>query len=132
MLGQHAPNLLNRFDDCGTELLRLKVRSHPLDNTLPEFIAAFFVSGLVAYYREFMRARRDENHHRVALARLVHAEPTKLLLRRNKGITVQLAALNQNPNLTGTFRFRLANRLDDLVVLKFAEEFSCSHLCSPT
>jgi hypothetical protein len=132
MPGQHAPNVQNRFDECGTELLHSKVRSHPLDNALPELFAAFFMSALVANHREFMRAGRDENQHRVALARLVHTEPPKLLVRRKKGITLQLPALDQNANLTGSFRFCLANRLDDPVVLESGEEFSRSHFVSPT
>src|SRR5262249_53418179 len=130
MPGQQAPNLLNRLDECGTELLSLKMRSHLLDNTLPEFVAAFFMSGFVANHREFMRARRNENQHRVALARLVHTEPMKLLLRRDKRITLQLAALDQNTNLTRSFRFRFANRLNDPLVIEFAEEFSRSHFVS--
>jgi hypothetical protein len=87
---------------------------------------------LIASNGEFMCARRDENQHRVALARLVHTEPMKLLLRCNEGFPLQLAALHKNANLTGRFGFRLANCLNDLVVLKLGEEFSRSHFVSPT
>ncbi len=83
---------------------------------------------LIANNGEFMHTRRDENQHSIALARLMHTEPMKLLLRRKQGITLQLAALDHNANLTGSFRFRFANRFDDLVVLKLTEEFSRSHL----
>jgi len=132
MPGQHAPNLLNRFDQRVTELLGLKMRAHCFYNALPELFAAFLMNRLIANNGEFMHTRRNENQHRVALARLVHTQPMKLLLRRNKRISVQPAALDQNPNLTGSFRFRFANRLDDLVVLKFGKEFSRSHFCLPT
>jgi hypothetical protein len=44
--------------------------------------------------RKFMNTRRDKNEHRIALARIVHTEPTKLSLRRDEWITLQLPALN--------------------------------------
>jgi len=128
MPGQHAPNLLNRFDQRVTELLGLKMRAHSFYNALPELFAAFLMNRLIANNGELIYTRRHEDQHRVALARLVHIEPMKLLLRRKKGITLQLAALDHNANLTGSFRFRFANRFDDLVVLKLTEEFPRSHL----
>ena len=82
---------------------------------------------VIANDSEFMRARCDKNQHRIALARLMHTEPMKLPLRRNKGIALQLSALDQNANLTGRFRFRVANRFDDPIVLELAEKFSRSH-----
>ena len=103
MPSQHDANLLNRFDQCGTELLGLKMRAHFFHNALPELFAAFLMNRLVANNSELMHTRRHEDQHPVALARLVHTEPAKLLLRRKKGIGVQLAALDQNANLTGSF-----------------------------
>ena len=100
---------------------------HCRRDALPELIATFFVNGLVANDGKFMNTRRDKNQHRITVARLVHAEPMKLSLRRNQGIALQLATLDQNPNLAGGFRFRAANRFGDPIVLKFAEEFSRSH-----
>jgi hypothetical protein len=128
MPGQYAPNLLNRFDQRVTELLGLKMRAHSVYNALPELFAAFLMNRLIANNGEFMPTRRQEDQHRIALARLVHTEPMKLLLRRKKGIALQLAALDHNANLTGSFRFRFANRLDDSVVFKLTEEFPRSHL----
>jgi hypothetical protein len=58
----------------------------------------------------------------------LHTEPVKLLLRGDKRITVQLPPLDQNANFTGRFRFGFPNRLNNPVVLEFAEEFSRSHL----
>jgi hypothetical protein len=93
--------------------------AHSFHNALPEFVAAFFVNGFVANDSEFMSTGHYENEHGVALARLVHTEPMKLPLRRNKGITLQFAPLDQDANLTGGFGFRLANRFDDPVMLEF-------------
>ena len=104
------------------------MRPHSFHDALPEFIAAFFVNRVVANDRKFMNTRRDKNEHRIALARLVHTEPMKLPLRGHEGITLQFAALDQNANLTGGFRFSFVNRLNDPVVLEFAKEFSRSHL----
>ena len=58
------------------------------------------MNGMVANDGELMNTRRDENEHRIALARLVHTEPMKLPLCGNEGITLQFAALDQNANLT--------------------------------
>ena len=131
MHGQHAPNILNRFDECSSKLLHLKMCAHSFYNVLPELFAAFLMNRLIANNGELVHAGRDKNQNCITLTRLVHAEPTKLLLRRKKRITLQLAALDQNANLTGSFRFRFANRLDDSVVLEFGEEFSRTHLVSP-
>src|SRR5436853_277128 len=102
MHGQHAPNLLNRFDQRMTELLGFKMRAHSFYNALPELFAAFVMDRFIANNGEFMHARRDENQHGVALARLVHTKPMKLLPRRKEGITFQPAELDQNANLTGS------------------------------
>ena len=101
---------------------------HCRRDALPELIATFFVNGLVANDGKFMNTRRDKNQHRIALARLVHAEPMELPLRGNNGITLQFPALDQNANLTGGFRFGFSNRLNNPVVLEFAKELSRSHL----
>jgi hypothetical protein len=128
MPGHYAPDFLDRFYQCITELLILKMRPHFFYNALPEFIAAFLMNRVVPNDCKFMNARRDKNEHRIALARLVHTEPIKLSLCSLEGITLQLAALDQNSNLTGGFRFGFPNRLNNPVVLEFAKEFSRSHL----
>src|SRR6476619_8624239 len=104
------------------------MRPHSFDDVLPEFIAAFFMNRVVPNDRKFLNTRRDKNEDRIAFARLVHTEPMKLPLRRNKGVTLQFAALDQNANLTRGFRFSFVNRLNDSIVLEFAKEFSRSHL----
>lgn len=128
MPGQYAPDFLDRFDQRITELFILKMRSHSFHNALPEFAAAFLVNRLVSNNRELMNTRGDKNKHRIALLRLVHAKPMKLFLRRGERINLQFPALDQNANLTGGFRFGLPNRLNNPVVVEFAEEFSRSHL----
>src|SRR5512132_1610411 len=52
----------------------------------------------------------------------------KLPLCCNERITIQFATLNQNANLTGGSGLRLVNRLNNPIVLEFAEEFPRSHL----
>jgi hypothetical protein len=93
--------------------------AHSFHNALPEFVAAFFVNGFIANDREFMSTGHYQNQHGVALARLVHTEPMKLPLRRDEGITLQIATLDQDANLTGSFGFRFADRFDDPDVLEF-------------
>ena len=87
MLGQYGADLLDRFNQRITELLILKMRPHSLYDTLPEFIAAFFMNPIVPNNSKFMNTRRDKNEHRITLARLVHTEPMKLPLCRNERIT---------------------------------------------
>ena len=128
MPGQYAPDFLDRFYQRITELLILKMRPHSFHDALPEFIAAFFMNRVVANDRKFVNTRRDKNEHRIALARLVHTEPMKLPLCGLERITIQFAALDQNANLAGRFRFSFRNRLNNPVVLEFAKEFSRSHL----
>ena len=64
------------------------MRPHFFHDTLPEFIAAFFMNRVVPYNRKFMNTRRHKNEHRIALGRLVHTEPMKLPLRGLKGVTL--------------------------------------------
>ena len=128
MRGQYAPDFLDRFYQCITELLILKMSPHFFYNALPEFIAAFFMNRVIANDRQFMNTRRNKNEHRIAFARLVHSEPMKLPLCCNERITIQFATQDQNANLTGGSGLRLANRLINPIVLEFAEEFPRSHL----
>src|ERR1700757_173424 len=105
MPGQNVADFLDRFYQRITELLILKMRPHSLHYTLPEFIAAFFMNRAVPNDGKFMKTRRDQNEHRIALALFVHTKPMKLRLRRNQRITLQLTALDENPNFTRGFRF---------------------------
>src|ERR1700731_4571296 len=77
----------------------------------------------VADHGKLVCARRDKNQNRIALRRFVHSASMKLFLRSDEWIDIQLSALNENTNLAGSFRFGIADRLHDLVVLKFAEKF---------
>ena len=61
MRGQDCADFSDRFDQRMAKLLVLKVRSHSLDNRLPELLSAFFVNRLISNHRELVRARRDEN-----------------------------------------------------------------------
>lgn len=127
MRGEHAADIVNRFNQRVGELLALKTRPHSIHNSLPQLLPRHLVNRSVPNHSKLMSTGCHKNQHRIALARLVHTEPMKLPLRRNEGITLQLAALDQNANLTGGFGFRFANCFNDPVVLEFAEEFSRSH-----
>src|SRR3982751_6467478 len=103
---------------------------HFLHNAPPELFAAFFVNRSVANDGKLVRARRYENQYRIALARFVHAEPVKFFLRDAQRIDIQFAALDINADLAGSFRFSVADRLHDLVMLKLTEKFFRSHLAT--
>ena len=130
MRGECFAGFFNRFDECTAEFFILEMRAHGLDESLPELAAAFLVNGLVAYHGKLVRSGRDENEHSIALARFVHAKSMKFFLRSNQWIGTQLAALNINPDLTGSFRFRFTNCLHDPVVLELAQKFLRSHLAT--
>jgi len=85
---QHGPDLVDRFNQRIAELLILKMHPHSFHDTLPEFIAAFFMNRVVPNNRKFMNTRGDENEHRIALARLVHTEPMKFPLCSIEGVTL--------------------------------------------
>ena len=76
--------------NASAEFLVLKMRAHCFDNALPELVAAFLMNRVVANNGKLVHARRDENEHRIALARLVHAEPMKFLLRSNQWIDTSI------------------------------------------
>ena len=101
--------------------------SHSLNQSLPEFFAAFFMDRFVAYDRKLVGARRHKNEHGIALRRFVHSEPMKLFLRSDEWIYIQVSALNENTNLAGSFRFGLPDCGDDPIVLELAEKFFGSH-----
>ena len=77
------------------------MRAHQINNSLPEFFTAFLVNRFVAYDSKLMGARRDKNEHGVAVARFVHAEALKFLVRNNQRIGIQLSTLNVNADLAG-------------------------------
>ena len=120
MLRQHLSDYCYRSADPFCEFILTEAIMHRSDNALPEFVAAFSVNRVVPNNRKFMNTRRYKDQRRIALPRLMHPKPMKLSLRRKEGIALQLPALDQNANLTGRFRFRVANRFDDPIVLKFA------------
>ena len=130
MRGECFASFFNRFDECTAEFFILEMPVHDIEKSLPELRAAFFVNSLVADHGKLMRSGRDENEHGIALARLVHVEPMKFLLRSNQWIGTQLAALNINPDLTGRFRFRFPNRPNNSIVSELTEKFFRSHLAT--
>jgi len=111
MLRQHISDDCDRFADPFCEFMLAETMVHRSDNALPEFVAAFFVNRFIANDSEFMGARRYKNEHGILLPCLVHTEPMKLPLRHSEGIALQFPALDQNANLTGRFRFGVANLL---------------------
>ena len=103
MGAEQFADFLNTFDDGVTEFLILEMLAHSIDNLLPEFRAAFLVNRFVADHGEFVRPGRNENEHGIALACFIHSQAMKFLLRRDQWVCVQLAALDVNANLAGSF-----------------------------
>jgi len=131
MRRQHLADFVNRFNQSVGEFFIFKMVAHSIDNTPPEFFAAFFVNRLIANYSEFVRSRRHENEHRIALPRLVHFQSMEFLLRNQQRIGLEFAALNKNANFPGRSGFNFTNRGNDPVVLELAQKFFCSHFTSP-
>jgi hypothetical protein len=127
MLRQHIPDDCYRSVDPFREFFLAKAIVHGRDYAPPEFVTALFVNRFIANNGEFMRARRHKNEHSIVFPRLLHPESMKFPLRHNERIVFQLAALDQNSNLTGCFGFRIADRSNDPLMLKFAQEFLRSH-----
>jgi len=81
----------------------------------------------VTDHGKFVGARRDKDEHGIAIGSAMHPEAAKLSLRREQRIAFQVAAPNENADLSGGFCFGLADRLHNPVVLQFTEEFFRSH-----
>src|SRR6266480_2154663 len=96
MREQQLADFLDAFDDGVTEFLPLKMPAHSIDNSMPEFLAAFLVNRFVADHGEFMRPGRNENEHGVALACFMHPQLMKFFLRNNQRIGVQFPTLDKN------------------------------------
>jgi len=127
VLREEITGFRNRLDQRVTETFILKLRSHRIDQLLPECVAAFFVNAAITDHGKFLHPRRDENQDAVALASIGHPEFVELLLRRGDGIADR-ASLNVNANLPGRFRFRRRDRLHDPVVIQFKKEIFCPHV----
>src|SRR5947207_9012047 len=119
--------MAHRVDDCVSEAFAAKTLAHELDHPLPVCLAALFMNRFVADHGKLMRTRRHENEDGIAFWRFAHSEPLKFFPSGDQRINLQLAALNKNANLARRFRFRIANRLHDLVVFEFAEKFFRAH-----
>jgi hypothetical protein len=124
---ERVAGLMDCFNEGVAEMFVFKMAAHGIDKALPEVLAAFFVDGFVAHDGKLVRAGRDENKDGVAVVRFVHPELAEFLLRGSERITTQLAALNVNADLAGSFCFGISNRLHDSIMLELAQEFFRSH-----
>src|SRR6478609_6237027 len=105
--------------------------AHSGDELLPELIAALCMDAVVADHREFLRARRDKNQDAIALFRFLHPKLNEFLLSAQQWIFFEYPALEENPNLTGRFRFSRLDRIHDSVVLELSNKFMRAHPNSP-
>jgi len=128
MRRKHLPDVANRVHERVRESFVTKMFAHTVDNLPPINVAASFVDRLIAHDCEFASAGRDKNEDAVAFACLVHSKPLKFLLGRNQRISIQLSTLDIDADLRGCFRFSLANRLHNSIVLELAQKLSCSHV----
>jgi hypothetical protein len=103
MGGEYISNDCDRSADAFGEFVLAEAVVHCSHNTLPEFLAAFLVNRLIADHGKFMRAGRNENEYSVALASFMHPQSMKFSLRRDQWVCLQLAALDVNANLAGSF-----------------------------
>src|SRR4030095_11358131 len=81
----------------------------------------------IADDRELVGARRHPDQNVVVVRVLVQSEPMKSFFRGEEWIVLHRAALNEDTDLAGGFRFSITNRLDDRVMLELAEKFFCPH-----
>ena len=88
MLCQHVADDCDRSAETFGKFMLAEAMVHRSNDALPEFIPAFFMNRFIANDSEFVNTRRHKNEHRIAFARLVHTQPVKLFLRRDKRITV--------------------------------------------
>lgn len=128
MRGQRFPDIANRVHERIRESFVTKMFAHTVDNLPPINVAASFVDRLIAHDCKFARAGRDKNEDTVAFACLVHSKPLEFRLGRNQRIAIQLSTLDIDADLRGCFRFSLANRLHNSIVLELAQKLSCSHV----
>jgi hypothetical protein len=124
---ERVADLMDCFNQGVAEFFVFKMAAHPIDKALPELLATFFMNGLVADHGKFVRTRSDENQNSIAFVRFMYPEFVKFLLRGEKRITAQIAALDINADLARSFRFRLPDRLHNAIVLEFADEFFRAH-----
>jgi hypothetical protein len=127
MRRKHLAGVSNCVHQRVRESFVTKMFAHTVDNLPPINVAASFVGRLIAHDCEFARAGGDKNEDAIAFACLVHSKPLKFLLCRNQRIAIQLPTLDTDADLRGGFRFSLANRLHDSVVLELAQKLFCSH-----
>jgi hypothetical protein len=113
--------------NCMTELFVSEMFPHCIHQFLPERLTALFMDRFIADDCKLVRTRRDENENSITFRRFVHSEAMEFFLRGEERIAIQLSALNENANLTGSIRFGIADRLYNLLVLEFTEKFFRSH-----
>jgi len=127
MLGQRVANIVNGVDQRVGELLVAEMVAHFVDEALPQLLAALLVDRFVADDRKFVGARRDPDQNVVVVSVFMQSQSLKSFLGGDERIVFYLAALNEDADLAGSFQFRLADRVRDLIVFKIAEKLLCSH-----
>jgi len=127
MFGEQFACLANRLSERVGEIFCLEMLSHRLDQLLPKLVAASLVDSAIADHRKLLCARCDEDEDTISLPRRGHAEFLELFPRRDHCV-IELAALDENANLAGSFLLRLRDRPNDAIVLKFFEKIFRAHL----
>ena len=67
MFRQNFAGFLDAVNNAFCEFRFAEITGHSFRELLPKGIAAFFMDGLIANHREFMRARRDKNQHAIPM-----------------------------------------------------------------
>src|SRR5262249_30048412 len=127
VLAQGVADVANGIHQRVGELLVSEMVAHFLDEALPQLIAAFLMDRFVADDGELVGARRHPDQNVVVVRVFVEPETMKSFLRGDERIAFYLAALNKTADLARRFRFCIADRLHNRVVLEFAEKFFRAH-----
>ena len=127
MPGQQSAGRPNRLDQRLGEVFPEKMFPHSIDQILPECFSTCPVHAFVSDYRELLHARRDENQHAVAFARLVHPELDEFPTGALQNVFFEFSALKEHADLAGRLGFRRFDRADDSIVLEFANEIMGAH-----
>ena len=86
MFSQDPTDVPNAINDCLGKSFIPKMFAHRINDALPVSLPALFMDRLISHDGKFVRSRYHKNQHTIALARPMHAELLKPLLRSGQRI----------------------------------------------
>ena len=130
MYGQNFSQFIDAVNDCAVKILFFEMFPHRFNQSLPELFAAFFVHTDVSDHGVFASAGRDKNQRCVSIARLVHSQLQKFLLRARQRLIIEFTSLNEDADLSGGATFRFLDCLRDSLVIEPAKKMMRPHFTS--